>query len=142
MPIKSHWLAAAAILASAPFLQPLGAQTTKTDAAHVAADAREMPVTAALNTKVDSNIATTEAVNAQLQTQAAEAQGQYAIDRQAYIDALRAHHRDVVATDTHFQHQQEAYAAAMHDWRIQVAACKQGHQRACDMPTPDPANYM
>jgi ABC-type transporter lipoprotein component MlaA len=142
MPIKPHWLAAAAILASAPLLQPLAAQSTAKDAPHAAADAREMPVTAALNSKVDSSIATTEAVNANAEALNAEQQAQYAADRQTYIDAMRAHHREVIATDAHYMHQQEAYAAAMHDWRVQVALCKHGHPRVCDLPTPDPANYM
>ena len=38
--------------------------------------------------------------------------------------------------------EREAYAMAMRDWRLQVDACNRGHQRACDMPPPNPADYM
>jgi hypothetical protein len=63
-------------------------------------------------------------------------------DRLAYRAALRARHR-TIAVDAAIQEQREgAYAQAMADWRVQVAACKRGHQRACDMPSPDPQNYM
>jgi hypothetical protein len=63
-------------------------------------------------------------------------------DRMAYRAAVRARHR-TIAVDAAIQEQREgAYAQAMADWRVQVAACKRGHQRACDMPSPDPQNYM
>jgi hypothetical protein len=29
----------------------------------------------------------------------------------------------------------------MEAWRIQDAVCKRGHQRACNAPSPDPANF-
>lgn len=128
--INMKWLAAAAIIISAPIV----AQTVETQA-HIAADAREMPQTAALNNSVTSNVTTTQAMNA-------EAQAQYEADKQAYWAQLRANHREIAEGDAHYTQQQAAYAAAMRDWRMQTILCKKGHQRACDLPTPDPANYM
>ena len=67
---------------------------------------------------------------------------QAAQDRTAYRAALRARHR-TIAVDAAIQEQREgAYAAAMADWRAQVAACERGHNRACKLPTPDPQDYM
>ena len=63
-------------------------------------------------------------------------------DRLAYRAALRARHR-TIAVDAAIQEQREgAYAAAMADWRAQVAACERGNTRACKLPTPDPQDYM
>jgi hypothetical protein len=137
--MKLALLMATALVAVAP----LHAQATdpsvdsppKTDPAHVAADAAERPVTQSLNNAVDGNIANTQMSNA-------EAQGQYAADRAAYVAAVRQHNREVRANDRTVVRQQIAYADAMADWRTQVAACQRGHQRACDMPPPDPMNYM
>jgi hypothetical protein len=129
---KAHWLIAAAFVMSAP----LAAQTA---AKENAVNAVEAPVTASLNNQVDAHVAAKET---SVDQQNADAQAQYAADKEAYWAALRANHREVAATDAHYLHQQDAYAAAMRDWRLQVAACKHGHQRACDMPTPDPAAYM
>ncbi len=125
-----RWLAAAAIVLSAPII----AQTVEKPA-QVAADAREVPQTAALNDSVSTNVTTTQAMNA-------EAQAQYDADKQAYWAQLRANHREIAEGDAHYTQQQAAYAAAMRDWRTQVMLCKKGRQRACDLPTPDPANYM
>ena len=63
-------------------------------------------------------------------------------DRMAYRAAVRARHR-TIAVDAAIQEQREgAYAQAMADWRAQVAACKRGHSRACELPTPNPQDYM
>ena len=51
--------------------------------------------------------------------------------------SLTARQRVVAAYDGYWQ----AYADAMEAWRIQTAACKRGHDRACNAPTPDPADY-
>ena len=68
-------------------------------------------------------------------------QAQYSQDMAAYRDALRARHHAINADARVYDHQQRAYADAMADWRAQVYACKRGHNRACELPTPDPADY-
>ena len=132
-------IAATTMVAAAPLMAqtsyPGTDSPTKTDPAHVAADAAEKPQTQSLNNEVDSNIAHTEVANA-------ANQAQYYADKAAYIAAMREHRRDVAITDDVFIRQQAAYAQAMADWRVQTAACKRGHQRACDLPSPDPMNYM
>ncbi len=117
---------------------PLFAQSTQPaapTAAHAAADAQEVPQTKALNNVVANNITNTQVDNA-------VAQGQYEADRAAYLRAMRAHNHAVNASDGIFVRQQTAYADAMADWRVQVEACKRGKQRICNLPTPDPMNYM
>lgn len=129
-------LAITALIAVAP----LAAQTS--DPAHPAADAREVPQTQSLNNQVGSAISETQAANAVAAEQNAVSQEEYAADKAAYSAALRRHHTDVLETDATFMRQQEAYAMAMRDWRAQVAMCKRGYQKACDLPTPDPMKYM
>jgi len=77
------------------------------------------------------------------QNQASNAanQAQYQSDVSAYDAAMQAHGHAVARQDAHYAHQQQAYADAMEAWRIQTAACKRGHDRACNAPTPDPADY-
>ena len=75
------------------------------------------------------------------QARTSEGQAQYEQDRQAYMAALAQHDHAVNRTDARWAHQQAAYADAMAAWRWQVAACKRGSQRACDMPTPNPADF-
>jgi hypothetical protein len=118
---------------------PLMAQgVDKNDAAHQAADAREIPETKALNNQVSA--ADANAQSAQTQNDANQAQ--YQSDLAAYEQAVRDQHRQVLANDAAFMRQRQAYAMAMRDWRLQVAACNRGHERACDMPAPNPADYM
>ena len=135
-------LAITALIAVAPLATPLSAQTDKTDAAHVAADAREMPQTQSLNNQVGSAIAQAQTNNAVAKAQNDINQEQYAADKAAYEAALRTHHREVLATDATFMRQREAYALAMRDWRAQVEMCKKGYQKVCDLPAPDPMKYM
>ena len=121
---------------------PLAAQTEKTDAAHVAADAREIPQTQSLNNQISGAVQQAQTANAVAEAQNEQNQAQYEADKAAYAEALRNHHREVLATDATFMRQQNAYALAMRDWRAQVAMCKRGYQSACNLPTPDPMNYM
>ena len=122
---------------------PLAAQSAdKTDAAHQAADAREVPQTQSLNNQVGGAIAQAQTNNAVAAAQNEINQEQYAADKAAYEQALRDHHHEVLATDATFVRQQEAYALAMRDWRAQVAMCKKGYKSACDLPAPDPMKYM
>jgi hypothetical protein len=116
---------------------PLMAQDNAA-AARQAADAREAPQTRALNNQVNSAVTQTETANAVARAQSDIDQAQYEADKAAYERAMRAHRRD----DATFARQQRAYALAMHAWRNQVALCKQGHRRVCDMPPPDPMDYM
>jgi len=120
-----------AMIAAAPLIAQSAAESPK----NVAADAREMPQTAALNAQVAGN-------NAAIEAQNGANQAQYDADRAAYAAAMREHHHDVLATDEVFIRQQLAYADAMRDYRAQVAMCKRGYKSACNLPTPDPRNYM
>ena len=92
------------------------------------------PGTAALNNRVVTE------QNRQA-TNAAIDQAQYANDREAYRRALRRHNRTADLTSARYMRQRDAYAHAMADWRLQVAACKRGHKRICNLPTPNPADY-
>lgn len=132
-------LAITALIAVAP----LAAQSAdKTDAAHQAADAREIPQTQSLNNQVGGAISQAQTNNAVAQAQNDINQQQYEADKAAYEQALRDHHREVLSTDATFIRQQQAYALAMRDWRAQVAMCKKGYQSACNLPAPDPMKYM
>ena len=132
-------LAITALIAVAP----LAAQSAdKNDAAHQAADAREVPQTQSLNNQVGGAIAQAQTNNAVAAAQNDINQEQYAADKAAYEQALRDHHREVLSTDATFIRQQQAYALAMRDWRAQVAMCKKGYKSACDLPAPDPMKYM
>jgi hypothetical protein len=135
-------LAITALIAVAPLAGPLSAQTDKNDAAHRAADAREMPVTQSLNNQVSGAVSQAQTNNAVAQAQNDANQAQYQADLAAYEQAMREHHREVLATDATFIRQRQAYALAMRDWRAQVEMCKKGYQKVCDLPAPDPMKYM
>jgi hypothetical protein len=132
-------LAITALIAVAPLAAQSG---SKTDAAHQAADAREVPQTQSLNNQVNGAVTEAQTANAVTQAQNDINQQQYEADKAAYAQALRDHHHEVLETDATFMRQQGAYAAAMRDWRAQVAMCKKGYQSACNLPTPDPMRYM
>ena len=57
------------------------------------------------------------------------------------MDALVKHDAAVNRTDARYVRQQVAYADAMTAWRAQVRACKNGYKRACNAPTPNPADF-
>lgn len=97
--------------------------------------------TASLNNQVAAADAAAQASNDANAAMTAEQRAQYDADRQAYMDALVAHDHAVNRTDARYARQQRAYADAMFAWRRQVYACKHGHQRACDMPPPDPSRF-
>jgi len=100
------------------------------DSRHAAVDAAEAPITADLNARVSSNIGSIQGQNAQ-------AEADYAARMRDYEIADAAHSR----AEARYDYQREAYARAMRDWRVQVAACQDGHRDACEMPPPDPADY-
>lgn len=97
--------------------------------------------TASLNNQVAAADAAAQATNDANAAMSADQQAQYDADRRAYMDALVAHDHAVNRTDARYVRQQRAYADAMFAWRRQVYACKHGHQRACDMPPPDPSRF-
>lgn len=132
-------LAITALIAVAPLAAQMSATS---DPAHQAADAREAPQTKALNNQVGSAIQQAQTANAVAAAQHEINQAEYDADKAAYLQAMREHHRDVLATDATFVRQQNAYALAMRDWRAQTAMCKKGYKSACDLPTPDPTKYM
>lgn len=123
-----------ALIAAAPLIAQ-SAESPK----NVAADAREIPQTQSLNAEIAANAG---ANSATADAQNAANQAQYEADKAAYAQALRDHHREVLATDETFVRQQMAYADAMRDYRAQVEMCKRGYKSACDLPTPDPSRYM
>lgn len=129
-------LASAALAA----LLPAASQAQQTNTA-IAATA-EIPETQALNNGVNQAIVETKTANAVAMAQADINQQEYEADKAAYAKAMRQYRRNVVATDVTYIRQQDAYASAMRDWRAQVVMCKKGHQSACNLPTPDPRNYM
>lgn len=132
-------LAITALIAVAPLAAQSGNQN---DAAHQAADAREIPQTQSLNNQVGSAVAQAQTANAVAAATNEINQAQYEADKAAYEAAMRQHKREVLATDATFMRQQNAYATAMRDWRAQVEMCKKGYQSACNLPTPDPMKYM
>lgn len=71
----------------------------------------------------------------------AEETAEHRADRDAYVAALVAHDRAVNRADARYARQQMAYADAMAAWRQQVAACRRGHDRACEAPTPRVADF-
>ncbi len=73
--------------------------------------------------------------------QNADNQAQYQQDLSSYDAAMQAHGHAIARQDTHYARQQKAYADAMEAWRAQTYACKHGSGRACNAPTPDPADY-
>lgn len=100
------------------------------------------PDVAAANRDVEAQAAARQSAVADANAGAqAGADAQYAADLAAYRAALRAHHREVALDARIAEHKERAYADAMADWRRQVYACKHGSTRACNAPTPDPANY-
>jgi len=106
-----------------------------------AINAAGAPGTAALNNQVQSTTQANNDANAATIAQYQESQADYDADRQAYMAALVKHDAAVNRTDVRYVRQQAAYADAMRVWRRQVWACKHGHERACDMPPPNPAAF-
>ncbi|HMI18246.1 MAG TPA: hypothetical protein VK533_01745 [Sphingomonas sp.] len=106
-----------------------------------AINAAGAPGTAALNNQVSTTTQANNDANAATIAQYQESQADYDADRQAYMAALVKHDAAVNRTDVRYVRQQAAYADAMRVWRRQVWACKHGHQRACDMPPPNPAAF-
>jgi hypothetical protein len=92
----------------------------------------------AANNEVAAQAAAAPASGAQIE---ADLQAQYQSDLAAYQQALEANHRTVRRNDAHYEHQRRAYADAMAAWRHQVWACHHGSNRACDAPTPNPADF-
>ncbi|MFW2830193.1 hypothetical protein [Sphingomonas sp. ID0503] len=103
----------------------------KHTAKHDAVDAAEKPATQTLNA---SSLAVDTAVEAQNQKQ-------YALDQAAYRAEVAARKELIANDEARYQAQTNAYADAMAAWRAQVAACKAGKTKACDMPAPTFAQY-
>ena len=92
----------------------------------------------AANNEVAAQAATAPSSAAQTE---GDAQAQYQSDLAAYQQALDANHRSAQRDQAHYEHQRRAYADAMAAWRRQVWACHHGSNRACDAPTPNPADF-
>jgi hypothetical protein len=136
----------ALLAAAACFMAPANAQTDPNQPTNDGSAAASMtvppgqiapgqdPGTSSANAGVNNAIQNTQMNNA-------AAQGQYAADSLAYDNAMREHGRAIARQDAHYAHQQRAYADAMDAWRVQDAACRRGHQKACKSPAPDPADF-
>ena len=92
----------------------------------------------AANNEVAAQAAATPSSAAQVE---ADLQAQYQSDLAAYQQAREVNHRAVRRNDAHYEHQRRAYADAMAAWRRQVWACHHGSNRACNAPTPNPADF-
>ncbi|MET0270375.1 MAG: hypothetical protein ABW173_08095 [Sphingomonas sp.] len=121
-------MTAVAALATPALAQQTPAPTSR------AADAREQPVTQALNTVIDNNLNAQAAISA-------EQQAQYDLDRAAYREAVMARAAVVGADKARYVRQEDAYARAMIAWRIQTDECKRGILKSCSKPTPRPADF-
>jgi hypothetical protein len=71
----------------------------------------------------------------------AAARRQYEIDQQNYMNEMLRRDAALDRSDARYVRQQAAYADAMAAWRLQVAACRKGKHKACNLPTPRPADY-
>lgn len=121
------------LLAAAPILGlslPAQAQT----GASVAADAKEQPLTDALNAGGASAAAASNATTAAMQDQ-------YELDRARFRAEAAARREKMTDDDVAYAKQQQAYADAMHAWRIQTDECKRGILKSCKKPTPVPADF-
>ncbi len=127
-----------ALALAALAVAPLAAQTMTdpptTEAKQAPVAAQDQSTTQTLNKAVAAVGNDAEKINA-------ENQAQYEADVAAYRAAYDAHAAKTTRDDVRYARQQRAYADAMAQWRMQVAACKDGKQSACDLPTPDPAAY-
>ncbi|HEX4694348.1 hypothetical protein [Sphingomonas sp.] len=100
------------------------------------------PSTAAANRRAADAIDARDSARADANAAvAADAQSQYSRDLAAYDSAVRARHAATMRDRMHYNHQRRAYAMAMEAWRAQVAACRRGHRRACNAPSPNPAAF-
>lgn len=142
MTIKySHGILAAIAATGLSCAMPLLAQTTTTT---------QTVVTQTQTAPADPGVVAAQQVNSeQLQAQQTEQQQierqreqQYAEDRAVYDAAVRARGRKIESQDARYERVRSAYLQAMADWRVQVAACKEGKRKACELPAPDPANYL
>jgi hypothetical protein len=112
----------------------IGTAYAQDNANEAAADAREQPQTQALNNEIQGNLEATKIVNA-------TNQGQYEADMAQYRASVQQHNRAVARNEARYTRQQRAYADAMAAWRAQAAACDKGSRAACNLPTPNPADY-
>lgn len=135
----------AAAFAAAPLLAQAGDTNPSREAAqdrgvdidtpkHAAVDAQEAPVTRELNA-VAGQQAAGDVIAGEVD------QKHYRQDMAAFHDALMANKAEAMRDEARFERQQRAYADAMAQWRLQVAACDKGRTRACKLPTPNPADY-
>lgn len=97
-----------------------------------------MPPDSPYTTNLNANVVAAHDAGA---TANATDRAQYDADREAYMNALARHDAAVNRTDARYVRQQTAYADAMTAWREQVRACKKGYKRACNAPTPNPADF-
>ena len=103
---------------------------------------KDSPRTDAINASGRADVAAANAdVNAQSSATGGVDQAQYARDMADYRASLRARRHLANADMRRYDRQQRAYADAMADWRAQVYACRHGSNRACNAPTPNPADY-
>ena len=122
------------LILAAPSVLMVSSLAFAEDAASTAADAREQPVTQALNDSVAANAQATSAQNA-------ANQNQYELDRAAFRAQVAARREKIMVDEDAYAKQQNAYADAMGAWRIQTDECKRGILKSCKKPTPVPADF-
>lgn len=123
------------ILATPPMLV-ISSLAHAQDNSRAAADAREQPITEALNRD--------EAAQARAASAASSAQQtQYELDRAAFRAEIAARREKILMDEAAYARQQNAYAYAdaMAAWRIQNDECKRGILKSCTKPTPIPADF-
>lgn len=122
------------LILATPSLLVISSLAYAQDNVSTAADAREQPVTQALNHNEAAQAQTANAVNAAQQTQ-------YELDRAAFRAEVAARREKIIADEAAYAKQQNAYADAMAAWRIQNDECKRGILKSCKKPTPVPADF-
>lgn len=97
----------------------------------------------AQSTTQDANLAEARQVAGPTPSEIANAENQarYQEDMARYEQALHSSRREARRDQAHYQHQLAAYHAAMSAWREQVYACNHGNNRACNAPSPNPADF-
>lgn len=122
------------LILATPSLLVISSLSQAQDSSNSAADAREQPVTQALNQDGAADAQTANAVSDAQQSQ-------YELDRAAFRAEVAARREKILSDEAAYAKQQNAYADAMAAWRTQNDECKRGILKSCKKPTPVPADF-
>lgn len=81
-----------------------------------------------------------ETARANAQAAAEIGDGMY-VDETRYARDMRDYYAERREAAQGHARRQRGYAAAMREWYAQADACERGDRRACEAPSPDPADY-